>query len=104
MHIKTIQTSNKNFILKYFGWKKNRNKNWDGGYLYYPFLHSTTVKYNYVLQVHSIQWNAGMGNTDTLIPIFVSVLFPSLHLKNKIFVTSDKNGLDLLVSSIEGYH
>ena len=32
-----------------------------------------------VLQVHSIQWNAGMGNTDTLIPILVSVLFPSLH-------------------------
>ena len=24
--------------------------------------------YNYVLQVHSIQWNAGMGNTDTLHP------------------------------------
>ena len=35
--------------------------------VYYPFLHSTTVRYyNYVLHVHSIQWNAGMGNTDTL--------------------------------------
>ena len=52
-------------------------KNWDGGYLYYPFLlHSTTVSH-YVLHVHSVQWNAGMGNT---IPILVSVLFPSLHL------------------------
>ena len=40
------------------GW---RNKNWDGGYLYYPFLHSTTVGH-YVLHVHSVQWNAGMGN------------------------------------------
>ena len=31
-----------------------------------------------MLHVHSVQWNAGMGNTDT---ILVSVLFPSLHMK-----------------------
>ena len=30
---------------------------------------------------HAQWWNAGMGNTDTLHPILVSVLFPSLHLK-----------------------
>ena len=66
MRIKTIQTSNKNFILKYFRCRdgKRTNKNWDGGYLYYPFLHSTTMSH-YVLHVHSVQWNAGMGNTDT---------------------------------------
>ena len=47
MRIKTIQTSNKNYILKYFICRdgKRTNKNWDGGYLYYPFLHSTTVSY-----------------------------------------------------------
>ena len=38
-----------------------------GRYLCYPFLHSTTVSH-YVLRVHSVQWNAGMGNTDTLHP------------------------------------
>ena len=32
MHIKTIQTSNKNFILDV----GMQNKNWDGGYLYNP--------------------------------------------------------------------
>ena len=35
----------------------------------YPFLHSNTELYiMYVLQVHNIQWNAGMGNADTLRP------------------------------------
>ena len=84
MRIKTIHTSNENFVLKYFrcrdGKRTETIKNWDGGYLFYPFLHSTTVSH-YVLHVHSVQWNAGMGNTDTLLPILVSVLFPSLHLK-----------------------
>ena len=72
------------------GWKKNRNKNWDGGYLYYPFLHSTTVSH-YVLHVHSVQWNAGMGNTDTLHPnsCFCSFSIPTSEIfQNKIFVTS----------------
>ena len=31
-----------------------------------------TVTYIYVLQVHSIQWNAGMGNTDALIIIIMT--------------------------------
>ena len=38
--------------------------NWDGGYQYYPFLHSTTVS-RYVLHVHNVQWNVGI---DTLHP------------------------------------
>ena len=38
---KTIQTSNKNFILDVGMEKEQKHKNWDGGYLYYPFLHST---------------------------------------------------------------
>ena len=40
---------------------------YDMWYLYYPFLHSTTVSH-YVWHVHSVQWNAGMG-------------IPSLYLK-----------------------
>ena len=53
-----------------------------GGYLYYPFLHSTTVSH-YVLHVHNVQWNAGMGNTDTLHPnsCFCSFSIPT----SKIF-------------------
>ena len=59
-----IVTSNKNVILKYFRCRDGENKNWDGGYLYYPFLHST------LHSVHATHngsqwWNAGMGNTDT---------------------------------------
>ena len=65
-------------------YRENRNKNWDGGYLYYPFLHSTTVSH-YVLHVHSVQWNAGMGNTDTLHP---NSCFSIPTSENKIFITS----------------
>ena len=50
---------------------------WRVSVLPIPAFHHCEI-YNYVLQVHSIQWNAGMGNTDTLL---VSVLFLSLHLK-----------------------
>ena len=32
----------------------------------------------------SLQWNAGMGNTDTLHPNLVSILFPSLHLEQNL--------------------
>ena len=78
---KTI-TSNKNFILKYLdvGMEKNRSKNWDGGYLYYPFLHST-VHCVHATYNGSQWWNAGMGNTDTLYPNSCFCSFPSLHLK-----------------------
>ena len=36
-------TSNKIDI----GMEKNRNKNWDGGYLFYPFLHPLYTVYAY---------------------------------------------------------
>ena len=68
--------------------EKNRNKNWDGGYLYYPFLHSTTVSH-YVLHVHSVQWNAGrMGITDTLHPnsCFCSFSIPTSRIKFLLLV------------------
>ena len=87
--MKTIQTSNKNIILECRDGKRTK-QNWDGGYLYNPFLHSTTVS-QYVLHVHSVQLNAGMGNTDTLHPNSCFCSFPSLHLKDcriNFFVTS----------------
>ena len=42
----------------------------------------TVRYYNYVLQVHSIQWNAGMGNTDTLHPnsCFCSFSIPTSNI------------------------
>ena len=52
------------------------NHELDGGY---PFLHSTTSTVShYVLHVHSVQWNAGMGNTDTLHPNSCSCSFSIL--------------------------
>ena len=48
---------------------RDGKENWDGGYLYYPFLHSTVYR---VLATHNYNisqwWDAGMGNTDTLHP------------------------------------
>ena len=55
-------------------------------YLYYPFLHSTTVSH-YVLLVHSIQWNAGMGNTNTLHPN-CSFSIPSFRIKFLLLVAN----------------
>ena len=51
----------------------------NGGYLYYPF--STE-------DVHSIQWNAGMGNTDTLHPnfCFCSFSIPTSRIKFLLLV------------------
>ena len=37
---------------------------------------------------HSVQWNAGMGNTDTLHPISCFCSFSIPTSENKIFVTS----------------
>ena len=79
MHVKTIHTSNKNFILKYFRCRDGKRTETRIGMEGICITHSTVG--HYVLHVHSVQWNAGMGNTDTLLPILVSVLFPSLHLK-----------------------
>ena len=76
--------------ILFSGWKKNRNKNWDGGYLYYPFLHST-VHCVHATHNGSQWWNARMGNTDTLHPnsCFCSFSIPTSEIfLNKIFVTS----------------
>ena len=47
-----------------------------------------TSNYNYVLQVHSIQWNAGMGNTHTLHPnsCFCSFSIPTSRIKFLLLV------------------
>ena len=63
----------------YEGWKKNRNKNWDGGY---PFLHSTVYC---VLATNNYKSHSG-GMQEWVIqipsiPILVFVLIPSLHLR-----------------------
>ena len=57
--------------------------------MYYPFLHSTTVSH-YVLHVHSVQRNAGMGNTDTLHPnsCFCSFSIPTSRIKILLLVES----------------
>ena len=44
-----------------------------------------------MLHVHSVQWNAGVGNTDTLHPnsTFCSFSIPTSEIfENKIFVTT----------------
>ena len=66
MRIKTIQTSNKNFILN-VGMEKEQKQElgWRVSVLPIPAFHHCEP---YVLHVHSVQWNAGMGNTDTLHP------------------------------------
>ena len=90
MRIKTIQTSNKKFILD-VGMEKEQKQElgWRVSVLPIPAFHHCTVRYyNYVLQVHSIQWNAGMGNTDTLHPNSCFCSFSIPTSKNKIFVTS----------------
>ena len=51
---------------------------WRVSVLPIPAFHHREI---YMLHVHSIQYNAGMGNTDTLHPILVFDVFPSLHLK-----------------------
>ena len=53
-------------------------------------LHSTIVSY-IIMSQYGIQWNVGMGNTDTLHPdsCFCSFSIPTSEVfLNKIFVTS----------------
>ena len=76
MRIKTIQTSNKNFILKYFRYMYRDGKRTETRIgmegihsLYTVYLqHKYLTVQEWVIQIPSI-------------PILVSVLFPSLHLK-----------------------
>ena len=62
--------------------------NWDGRYLYHPFLHSTTVSH-YVLHVRTVysgmqEWVIQIPS----IPIHVSVLFsiPTSRIKFLLLV------------------
>ena len=79
-----MKTSNKNFILKCRDGKRTETRIWMEGTC---ITHSCIPPLNYVLQVHSIQWNAGMGNTDILHPnsCFCSFSIPTSTIKN--FVT-----------------
>ena len=67
---KIVLTSNKNYILD-VGMEKNRNKNWDGGYLYYPFLHSTVycVLATHIMLFHALLWNMASYFTNDM-PVF----------------------------------
>ena len=78
----TLKTSNKNFILD-VGMQK-QELGWRVSVLPIPAFHHCD---NYVLQVHTIQWNAGMGNTDTVHPnsCFGSFSIP----RSKIFVIGE---------------
>ena len=46
---------------------------------------------HYVLHVHSVQWNAGMGNTDTLHPnsCFCSFSIPTFRINFCYYSTSN---------------
>ena len=61
---------------------RDGKENWDGGYLYYPILHSTVYC---VLATHNYNisqwWDAGMGNTDTLYPNSFCVLSSKIFLE-----------------------
>ena len=64
-------TTKKIYIDVHVGMEKEQKQElgWRVSVLPIPAFHHCTVRYyNYVLQVHSIQWSAGMGNTDTLHP------------------------------------
>ena len=85
MRIKTIQTSNKNFILRCRDGKRTETRIGMEGIC---ITHSCIPPLShYVLHVHSVQWNAGMGNTDTLHPNSCFCSFSIPTSENKIFVT-----------------
>ena len=80
MRIRTVQTSNKNFIPD-VGMEKEQKQElgWRVSVLPIPAFHTVS---HYVLHVHSVQWNAGMGNTDTLHPnsCFCSFSIPTSEI------------------------
>ena len=82
MRIKTIQTSNKNFILKYFRCRDGKRTETRIGMrvsvLPIPAFHHCEPL---CVACTQCRVECRNGYTDTLIPILVSVLFPSLHLK-----------------------
>ena len=83
-------TSNKNFILKYFRCRDGKRTETRIGMEGICITHSCIPLYTVYMQ-HIMAHSGGMQEwviQIPSIPILVSVLFPSLHLKNKIFVTS----------------
>ena len=62
-------TSNKNFILKYFRCRDGKKTETRIGMEGICITHSC-------IPLHSVQWNAGMGNTDTLHPNSCFCSFP----------------------------
>ena len=83
MRIKTIQTSNKNFILKYFRCRDGKRTETRIGMEGICITHSCIPLYTVYMQ-HIMAHSGGMQEwviQIPSIPILVSVLFPSLHLK-----------------------
>ena len=83
MRIKTNQTSNKNFILKYFRCRDGKRTETRIGMEGICITHSCIPLYTVYMQ-HIMAHSGGMQEwviQIPSIPILVSVLFPSLHLK-----------------------
>ena len=83
MHIKTIQTSNKNFILKYFRCRDGKRTETRIGMEGICITHSCIPS---LLAIMCCMYTVYSGMQEWVIqipsiPILVSVLFPSLHLK-----------------------
>ena len=88
MRIKTIQTSNKNFILKYFRCRDGKRTETRIGMEGICITHSCIPLYTVYMQ-HIMAHSGGMQEwviQITSIPILVSVLFPSLHLRIKFLL------------------
>ena len=83
MCIKTTQTSNKNFILKYFRCRDGKRTETRIGMEGICITHSCIPLYTVYMQ-HIMAHSGGMQEwviQIPSIPILVSVIFPSLHLK-----------------------
>ena len=88
MRIKTIQTSNKNFILKYFRCRDGKRTETRIGMEGICITHSCIPLYTVYMQ-HIMAHSGGMQEwviQIPSIPILVSVLFPSLHLRIKFLL------------------
>ena len=104
MRIKTIQTSNKNFILKYFRCRDGKRTETRIGMEGICITHSCIPPLShYVLHVHSVQWNAGMGNTDTLHPNSCLCSF-SIPTSEIFLLLVDQEIVVSKVSSVESLH
>ena len=71
VHKNNMYTYKENFNLHVhagMGKQQKQELGWRVSALHTYSLHSTTVSYciiNYYTYIYSIQWNTGMGNTDT---------------------------------------